>query len=60
MATFTKGTAYKFIGNNLPENQCVTYSMFEVYVPVTAYNIMDPNMGGDMNDEMETVNDKDS
>lgn len=40
MATFTKGTAYKFIGNNLPENQCVTYSMFEVYnVPITAYNI---------------------
>lgn len=40
MATFTKGTAYKFIGNNLPENQCVTYSMFEVYdIPITAYNI---------------------
>ena len=40
MATFTTGNAYKFIGNNLPENQCVTYSMFEVYdVPVTAYNI---------------------
>lgn len=40
MGIFTYGQCYTFMGNNIPENQCVTYSMFQVYnVPVTAYNI---------------------
>jgi hypothetical protein len=41
MADFEYGKSYKFIGGNgnYPDNQCVTFNMFEVAItPITSYN----------------------